>query len=157
MRPPHQINPDLAVRYVADLAKKNSEALSFIPTPRLEQYACAGQMLVALDNDEPCGFIVFGAGWPQLRVYQACIQYDTRRRDYGMALVGELVRLGREAGHTDVRLWCASDLDANAFWSAAGFVRRAERAGGTRRGRRHVLWAFEINEPPLLKLAGRAA
>lgn len=148
--------PSVAVRYADDLARKNSEALSFIPRPMLERYAERGQLMLAYENDDPCGFVVHGAGWPQLRIYQACIQYDARRREHGMALVAELAAKARLRGCHDIRLWCADDLDSNSFWSAAGFERCGERAGGARRGRRHILWALRLQPLPLLSLMAAA-
>lgn len=145
----------LAVRYADDLARKNSEALSFIPTPRIEAYARAGQLWVATENDEPCGFLIFGCGWPQIRIYQACIQYDARRREHGMALVAALSDKAREMGCTDIRLWCADDLDSNEFWRAAGFEYCASRLGGRRRGRHHNLWALRLHVLPNLILAAK--
>lgn len=137
------------VAYVCDLAKKNSEALSFIPTPRLELYAQRRQIILAHENNEPCGFIVHGNGWPQMRVYQACVQYDARRREHGLSMVEELVVRAERAGCSDVRLWCADDLEANAFWREALFAPYAQRAGGLRRGRTHTLWARRLNTPNL--------
>jgi hypothetical protein len=52
------------VRYAAALAAKNSEALSFIPLPKLEEYDRRGQLLLEMENDEACGFLVYGAGFP---------------------------------------------------------------------------------------------
>ena len=140
------------VRYVCDLAKKNSEALSFIPTPRLEEYERRGQILVARENDDLCGFVVHGAGWPVLRVYQACIQYDARRRDHGFGLVERLRQKATDRALDNIELWCADDLDANSFWEAAGFRKIAQRRGGARRGRMHNLWVMEITPLPLLAL-----
>lgn len=140
----------LAVRYADDLARKNSEALSFIPTPRIEQYARDGQLWVATENDEPCGFLIFGNSWPQVRIYQACVQYDARRREHGMALVAALADRARASGCTDIRLWCADDLESNVFWRDAGFEYCASRRGGRRRGRKHNLWALRLHVLPNL-------
>lgn len=144
------LDPETAARYAVDLAKKNSEAVSYIPAPRVEQYARYGSLCLAFENDEPCGFLIAGNGWPQVRIYQACIQYDARRREHGMALVAGLAEKARARGCTDIRLWCADDLDANDFWRAAGFEFCGSRVGGTRRGRRHNLWVLRLATPPLL-------
>jgi hypothetical protein len=145
---------ELAVRYAVDLAKKNSEALSFIPAPTILADARAGRLLIALENDEPCGFLIHGNGWPQMRIYQACIQYDARRLEHGKALVAALVAKSLAAGYTDIRLWCANDLDANAFWASAGFIARGSKVGGARRGRMLTLWVLPLQPPPLLARIG---
>jgi hypothetical protein len=129
------------IRFAVDLAKKNSEALSFIPTPRIEEYQQHGQLLIATENDDPCGFLIFGAGWPTLKIYQTCVQYDARRRAAGLEMVERLKRIARAEGR-DISLWCAQDLEANAFWEAAGFSLVATRVGGARRGRTHNGWVF---------------
>ena len=139
---------ELAVRYAVDLAKKNSEALSFIPTPRIEHYRQAGQLLLATENDEPCGFLIYGLGWPLLKVYQACIQYDARRRKAGMELLGRLRSIA-EHNQNDISLWCADDLEANDFWQAAGFTLIAKREGGARRSRKHNGWLLPVAAPAL--------
>lgn len=136
------------VRYAIDLAKKNSEAVSFIPTPRVEEYAERGQILFATENDELCGFLIYGAGYPTLKVYQACIQYDARRRRSGLDMVERLKQIARAEGR-DISLWCAEDLQANSFWEAAGFSLVGKREGGARRGRKHNGWLLEVR-PNLL-------
>ena len=134
--------PDVA--YAVALAKRNSEALSFIPTPQLENYAAKGQLLIQTENDEPCGFLVYGAGFPVMRVYQSCIQFDARRRENGMALVARLVAVAERRQCQGISLWCAQDLEANAFWSAAGFQLIGRREGGLRRGRIHNHWLLPV-------------
>jgi GNAT superfamily N-acetyltransferase len=139
----------LAVLYVDALAKKNSEALSFIPRPRLEGYAAAGQILIAQENGEPAGFLIFGAGWPVCRVYQACIQYDARRRHLGLGLVERLADVAAGRGARELALWCATDIEANSFWRDAGFIPIRTRRGGLRRARSHQLWARSISASSL--------
>lgn len=148
---PSAIGVERAVRYADDLARKNSEALSFIPTPKIAEYAERDQLVIATENDEPCGFLIYGAGWPQTRIYQACIQYDARRREHGMALVAQVAAQARTAGCSDVRLWCADDLDSNEFWRSSGFEYVASRRGGRRRGRTHNLWVLRLTEAPILQ------
>jgi hypothetical protein len=41
------------LKYIDDLSHKNSEALSFIPKPRLAQYIDHGQVLIEIENDDP--------------------------------------------------------------------------------------------------------
>src|SRR5690242_15372348 len=82
--------------YVRDLMEKNYEAVGFIPLPRLEDYAQRGQILVQYENDEPCGYLAFGNGWPVLKVYQCCIQVDARRAAQATALVDKLISIARE-------------------------------------------------------------
>ncbi len=137
--------PCCSIASFADsLARKNSEALSFIPKPRLEQYAREGQILMATENGSPCGFLVYGSGLPTVRIYQACIQYDARRKEHGLALVARLIEIAKLRGAEGIRLRCASDLEANALWLSAGFSRIGTINGGTRRGRTLHIWYLAL-------------
>lgn len=133
-----------AVAYADSLAHKNSEALSFLPLPRLKEYARLGQLMVETENDEPCGFLVHGVGFPAMRIYQHCIQYDARRRDHGLALVGRLIRKAVAERYEAISLKCAADLEANAFWREAGFNFVRTIPGGKRRGRTLNVWYMEL-------------
>ncbi len=136
------------LRYIDALAHKNSEAVSFLPRPRLEQYAAAGQILMACENGEPCGYLIHGNGDRWCRIYQACVQYDARRREHGLELLRRLVTKAEGQGFDGLSLWCAEDVEANAFWRAAGFTWAGQRDGGARRGRKHNRWILWIR--PLL-------
>jgi ribosomal protein S18 acetylase RimI-like enzyme len=141
--------PEKAVDYADSLAKKNVEALSFLPRPRLLEYAVRGQLLIETENGEPCGFMVYGNGWPYLKVYQVAIEYDARRREHGLALVARLIERAKERGCHAISLWCADDLEANAFWESAGFHFAGQREGGRRRGRKHNRWTMVVDSAPL--------
>jgi ribosomal protein S18 acetylase RimI-like enzyme len=140
-------------KYADHLAQENSEALSYIPSPRLEEYARNGQILMAHENGEPCGFLIWGAGWPVMRVYQACIQYDARRREHGYTLVKRLLAIAEKRGVDSIMLRCANDLDSNEFWKAAGFTFAGQVPGGERRGRMLNIWRFTMPNPKQLRLA----
>jgi hypothetical protein len=105
------------IPYVRDLMEKNYEAVGFIPLPRLEDYALRGQILVQHENDEPCGYLAFGNGWPVLKVYQCCIQVDARRAAQATVLVDKLISIARRSGS-----WCCRLCDG-----------RLENARGQRR------------------------
>ncbi len=136
-----------AIPYICDLMAKNYEAVGFLPRPRLEEYVRRGQVLLQTENDEPCGYLAFGNGWPSLKVYQCCIQYDARRLDHATDLVLRLIAVARERGCTSISLWCADDLDANSFWRAAGFKFGGQRDNGNRRGRKHNHWFTVVSQP----------
>lgn len=143
--------------YVRDLMAKNYEAVGFIPLPRLEDYAARGQILLQTENDDPCGYLAFGNGWPTLKVYQCCIQYDARRLDHATNLVSRLINIARARNCSAISLWCADDLEANAFWRAAGFTFAGQRDNGNRRGRLHNRWHLAIPDPAQASLFDEAA
>ena len=111
---------DLA--YVVHLQKQHADALGFIPRVALGQKIDLGRIWLARENGEPAGYLHHGSlAIPEVRVFQAAIQYDVRRRHLGLALVDDLVRRATEAGARGVSLRCLSFLEANGFWDAAGF------------------------------------
>jgi ribosomal protein S18 acetylase RimI-like enzyme len=111
---------DLA--YVVALQKRNHEALGFIPRAALAEKIDLGRIWLATENGDPAGFLHHGSlAVPEVRIFQAAVQYDARRRHLGLALVADLVARARAAGAAGVSLRCLDFLDANDFWTAAGF------------------------------------
>ena len=111
---------DLA--YVVHLQRRHHEALGFIPRQALAEKIEQGRVWLASENGEPAGFLHHGTlARPEVRIFQAAVQYDVRRRHLGLALVADLVRRAQAAGARAVSLRCLSFLEANDFWSAAGF------------------------------------
>lgn len=137
----------MSLDYVLKLARDNTDAIGFISQPKLERYEAAGQILVATENGEPCGFLVYGNGWPVMRVYQACIQYDAQRREHGLHLVERLETVAAARGVEAISLWCATDLEANEFWCAGGFEPIESKAGGSRRGRQLTRYQRKLSHP----------
>jgi GNAT superfamily N-acetyltransferase len=140
------------LQYIQDLSRKHYEEIGFLPRPRLEQYVESGQVFMEHENGDPCGFLVWGSGFPVLRIYQACIQYDAQRRQHGYALVRRLIEKADAGGYECISLWCADDLDANDFWKSCGFQWSGIRDGGVRRGRKHNRWMFWMPEPIQLRI-----
>ncbi len=130
------------LKYIISLAKKHTNEIGFIPRVKVEEYVNAGQVFLATENDEPCGFLLFGSGYPRLRIFQACVQYDAQRRAHGLDMVGRLIARADAQGYDAISLWCAEDLQANEFWKAAGFQLAQSKPGGKRRGRRLNLWIY---------------
>jgi ribosomal protein S18 acetylase RimI-like enzyme len=137
--------------YAEELHKKNSDALGFIPRSRLESYERNGQILIQKEGGDECGYLIFGKGWPYLRIYQACIDYDVRRQKHGFSLVSKLVK---EAGkrHEKILLRCRENLEANIFWEAAGFSLLRSEPGGKRRNKNINVWQLDIKNPLQMSL-----
>jgi ribosomal protein S18 acetylase RimI-like enzyme len=146
----HEVNP---LPYVLDLARRHYEEIGFIPKPRLEQYQREGQLWTESENGEPCGFLVWGNGWPILRVYQVCIQYDAQRRLHGALLISRLIQKAEREGYESISCWVADDIPANEFWQSMGFRLEGQRQGGAKRGRMHNAWTYTCADPVQLKLA----
>ena len=84
---------DLA--YVVELQKRNGEAVGFIPRAALSEKIDRGQIHLTTENGEPAGYLHHGSlAVPEVRIFQAAVQYDARRRHHGLALLADLVDRG---------------------------------------------------------------
>lgn len=117
----------LTLTYVDRLQRANVDDLAFYPLTTLAKAIETGNVVACEDNGEPAGYLWFGAlrGGHDVTIYQAAVDYDSRRRHLGFGLVAEL----------HARLKCASSADSNAFWIAAGFYCTRVQPGGIKRGR----------------------
>lgn len=136
-------NADL--KYVDSLQKKNAEELSFYPSVVFEREIKNKRILLAKVNNEPAGYIYHGALMPSVKIHQACIQYDLRGQLYGAELVRQLCALAKNANCLSVTLRCGSDIEANGFWKAMGFVCEDIKKGGARRMRDINCWRYDIS------------
>ena len=132
------------LKYVIALQKKHTGELGFLPAGALSAYVQMSQLLIAHENDEPCGYVV---GRKQLRydpriapITQACIQFDAQRRHHGFALVCRVCTDAILRHQELVQCWCAADIEANSFWEAAGFTEICEEERGNTRKRKLKLW-----------------
>jgi ribosomal protein S18 acetylase RimI-like enzyme len=127
----------LDVTYLDKLQRANADDLAFYPLTTLAKALEDGHVIACEDNGEPAGYLWYGAtvGGKDLIVFQAAVDYDSRRRHLGFGMVAELVAIGRAAGCTGIRLKCASSAESNEFWRAAGFVCTRVTPGGIKRGR----------------------
>jgi hypothetical protein len=133
-----------ATGYALDLMRKNYENVGFIPAPRMAQYEERGQLWLQFDNGDPCGYLVFGNGWPSLKIYQCVIQTDARRLAHATTLVDRLIELGQSHSMRSIDLRCADDLEANIVWKAMGF-RLVSRLPANNRRKRHInAWSRPI-------------
>lgn len=127
----------LSLVYIDHLQRQNADDLAFYPLTTLRKAMDDGHVLHCEDNGEPAGYLWFGAlrGGHDVTIYQACIDYDSRRRHLGWGMVADLHALATAAGCTGIRLKCASSAESNDFWQAVGFYCTAVHAGGRKRGR----------------------
>lgn len=138
------------IGYIDDLQRKNSEELAFYPKIVFEREVLARRIILARVNNDPCGYIYHGAFGPQLKIHQACIQYDLRGQLYGAALIRFLVSLAEAANVCSITLRCGSNISANGFWRAMGFHCEGVTKGGVRRMRDINAWRLDI-QPPLFQ------
>lgn len=136
----------LTPNYLDKLMRENADDLAFYPLTTLAQALADGHVIGCEDNGEPAGYLWFGAvrGGHDVIVYQAAVDYDSRRRHLGFGMVEKLHALAAAGGATGIRLKCASSAASNEFWSAIGFVCSNVKPGGIKRGRDINVWRLEL-------------
>lgn len=142
------------LNYIDKLQRENALELAFFPLDALRRAREAGAIVGVTENDEWAGYLWHGALRPQrdVVIYQACIDYDARRRHLGFEMVREVVSRATAAHATGIRLRCASTSDSNEFWAAIGFYCTNVRPGGKSRGRDINEWRSDI-QPGLFVLS----
>lgn len=113
--------------YVIALSKKFSNQIGFLPRPAVEWYLANNRVTLALENGDPCGFLLGRTHhrWQRLQrpITQAAIALDAQRRHHGLALVQHVIQMASLAGQSAIQCMVRDDLESNEFWAAAGFVR----------------------------------
>lgn len=127
----------LTLPYIDHLQRQNVDDLAFYPLTTLGKALDEGHVISCEDNGEPAGYLWFGAvrGGYDVTIYQAAVDYDSRRRHLGFGMVAQLAAMATIAGSTGIRLKCASSAESNEFWIAAGFHCTRVQPGGIKRGR----------------------
>lgn len=138
-----QEHPSLLV-YIDQLQKKNAEQLSFYPKQVFEREQANGRLFLGMLNGQPCGYIYVGAPGVDVKCHQVCIEYDARRRTYGLGLVSVLEQYANDCKASSITLRCGFDLEANEFWRAAGYECISNVVGGIRRNRTINVWRKQL-------------
>jgi hypothetical protein len=140
-------------RFVADLQRKHSDALGFLPRVAIDTYVASGRVLIGRENDDHAGYIL---GRNSLRydrriapITQAAVCMDARRRHLGLALVEAWCSAAYQDGRSCVQCWCADDLESATFWPAVGFTAIARRWPQNSRRRSLTLWRRPIRSADL--------
>ena len=139
----------ISVSYIDKLQRANADDLAFYPLTTLQDALASGHVIHCSENNEPAGYLWFGAlsGGKDVVIYQACVDYEARRRSLGYGMVAELIGIARAAGMTGIRLKCASSSDSNEFWQAAGFYCTRTTKGGIKRGRDINYYRTDLLQP----------
>ena len=135
-----------SLKYIDHLQRLNADDLAFYPLTTLEKAIEQGQIVSCQDNNEPAGYLWHGSIRPgyDITIYQACVDYDSRKRHLGWGMVGELIELGKASGALGIRLKCASSSEANEFWKLIGFYCTRVSEGGVTRGRQLNHWRSDL-------------
>jgi N-acetylglutamate synthase-like GNAT family acetyltransferase len=138
-------------RFVKDLQNKHRNEIGFIPPGATQREIEWGHVLFAEENADDAGFLLvqpaLGGQRTTAAIIQAAVRMDARRMKIGLALVAAIAAKAKAAGSTILQCWCRTDLDANAFWNAAGFQHIATRNGGTIKNIPCRLWRLPLDIP----------
>jgi hypothetical protein len=127
----------VSLSYIDKLQRENADDLAFYPLTTLERALETGHVIACEDNGEAAGYLWFGAvrGGYDVTIYQAAVDYSSRRRHLGWGMVRKLIQLAMAGGATGIRLKCASSAESNEFWQLVGFHCTRVSSGGVKRGR----------------------
>lgn len=130
--------------FVDHLQRKFARCVGFLPRPAIEWYLDQQYVTLAQENDEPAGYLLGRKllHWqPLLRpITQACVAMDAQRRHHGLALLATVEAEARAAGQIGIQACCATGLEANDFWRAAGFKPIVHMTPSNVRGREIICW-----------------
>jgi ribosomal protein S18 acetylase RimI-like enzyme len=142
----------LSVSYIDKLQKENADDLAFYPLTTLEAALLDGHIISCEENGESAGYLWFGAlrGGYDVVIYQACVDYQARRRHLGYSMVAELIGLAKASGCTGIRLKCASSSESNEFWQQGGFYCTSVTEGGRKRARKINHYRTDVMMPLFL-------
>lgn len=142
------------LKFLADLQKKFSNQLGFLPTAALQWYVEQKRVGIAFENGDPAGYVLGRTHFryqPLMRpITQAAVYMDAQRRQHGLALVNRVCEQAAAAGQRAVQAACAEDLESNAFWRALDFQVIDLQQPDNARGRKIVIWRKPLtDEPPV--------
>lgn len=143
--------------YIVAEMKRNTDALGFIPLPDLKRRFIQRELyqIIRDGRGRRRGYLIHGPARPgrPLFIHQTLVEQPHRRRLHGARAVQEIRALALRHGATEIRLRCAMDLEANAFWQAIGFRLVALQTGGRRRRRIIARYLLPIQPPETLPAA----
>lgn len=143
--------------YLLDLQRRHSNAIGFLPRAAFAADVDAGHVLLATENDDAAGYVLCrppSRRTPHLvKIIQTAVSFDAMRRAHGLQLLERTATASRARGATIMQACVREDLDANAFFRAAGFVPVGIRTAATARAHPHVIWRRPLTEVPRRQLS----
>jgi len=130
------------ILFVGSAARTDGHSIGFLPFQAYEEAHAQRRLVTLTRNSDRVGFLLFSINAQrECRILQIWVRTDARLILHGRLLVDFVNdRAAWPAGCWTMRLWCAEDLAANAFWQALGFLSDSWRWGPAKRARRHRLW-----------------
>lgn len=145
-------NVEIRVAVPADLSflihlhRKNSELLGFIPRAGMLEHIEYEHVLLAMVNGQHAAYIIHGAAYECMKIFQACVEYDARRMYVGMTLVEHCLWRARFECCDAVSLRIRDSHPARIFWGACGFSIDGVYAGGAKRQQRLMQLSINLHQ-----------
>lgn len=121
---------ELLAHYCEKLRRADGNALGFVPFSAFGQAMRRNRMIIEIENDEPCGFLIFTSVRERLKILMIAIQKDARRIFHATNLLSGMLTLEDTKRSEYIQLRCADDLPSNSFWRAVGFSLITQVDGG---------------------------
>jgi len=122
IRPVASIAPlrDEIAKLAESLRKKNADALGFLPQHTYYDAIHRDRLVATLENDEPCGILLWGRRKNRVKIHQTVIAEDSRRLLHATHAVEAILEHPDAQSAAVLQLRCAMDLPAIQFWKAIG-------------------------------------
>ncbi|MBX2999274.1 MAG: GNAT family N-acetyltransferase [Caldilineaceae bacterium] len=139
---------------VIRLADENSNTLGFMPRDAFSQHAQNGRILVALQDSEVLGYLLYGVNSKASLIYITHLCVDQKHRGSGVAraLFEALVAKTRQDFRA-IRVRCRRDYEVNKIWPKLGFHPPTEIPGRSQKGSLLTVWWFDFGHPTLFSYA----
>lgn len=121
---------ELLAHYCEKLRRADGQALGFIPFSGFQAAMLRNRMIIEIENDTPCGFLIWSKSSCRIKILMIAIQNDARRVFHATNLISGMLTLQDTQGATYVQLRCADDLESNHFWKGCGFSLITQVDGG---------------------------
>jgi GNAT superfamily N-acetyltransferase len=102
------------------LRRKNAEALGFLPRRTYYDAIHRDRLVCTLENDEPCGILLWGRRRERVKIHQTVVAPDCRRLLHATHAVEAILEHDDAKTASVLQLRCALDLPAIHFWKAIG-------------------------------------
>lgn len=134
----------LLKRFAGQAVRQDADSIGFVPWQFYDHHDAHGTLTCVTRNDDLVGFAAHAINplYPEARILQIWVRPDARQIEHGRALLARVAADVAPRGVSYLRLWCAEDLEANAFWGRLSFRQCCRRLG--RRRRQHLLWTAPL-------------
>lgn len=130
------------------LHRANSKTLGLFPVGAFDEHAKLRQILVALEDDNLLGYLLFRVARGRASIVHLCVAEEARGRGVARMLV-DRIKL-ETAQLQGIGLYCRRDYDINHIWSKFGFEAVHAKVGRGKDGAELTFWWFSHGHKDLL-------